>query len=47
MSPSACPSCNRVADEQFRFCPFCGADLHRPIVCRQCSYPNEWNSKFG
>jgi len=31
---------------EFRFCPACGFDLHKPIVCPNCQYPNESNSKF-
>jgi len=33
-------------NSQFRFCPGCGFDLQKPIVCPNCQYLNESNSKY-
>lgn len=46
MSDISCPSCNRELASEFRFCPYCGFDLQRPIACPKCGYPNESDSKF-
>lgn len=41
-----CPNCNANIDDNFKFCPSCGVDLHKPIICPECKYENEPNSKF-
>ncbi len=46
MSQNACPSCGKELTSEFRFCPYCGHDMQKPIVCPVCQYPNESNSKF-
>lgn len=46
MAQHSCPSCDKVLEDHYRFCPKCGIDLQAPIVCPDCSYPNENNSKF-
>jgi hypothetical protein len=46
MTESICSSCGVTVAADFRFCPSCGFDLHKPIVCPNCQYPNENNSKF-
>jgi hypothetical protein len=46
MTESICSSCSVTVAADFRFCPSCGFDLHKPIVCPNCQYPNENNSKF-
>lgn len=46
MSQSSCPACGKGLTNEFRFCPYCGYDLQKPIACPRCQYPNESNSKF-
>jgi len=41
-----CPNCSGEIQDTFNFCPICGNDLGRPIICSKCNYPNEPNSKF-
>lgn len=41
-----CPSCNENLQTNFRFCPFCGHDLEKPIICQSCQYINEANSRY-
>lgn len=33
-------------NSDFRFCPGCGYDLKKPIICPNCQYSNESNSRF-
>ena len=46
MSQNFCPSCSKELAGEFRFCPHCGYDMQKPIVCPNCQYANESNSKF-
>lgn len=46
MPKTSCPSCKTESDTNFRFCPYCGFDLKKPITCPNCNYSNEYNSKF-
>lgn len=41
-----CSTCSTEIQDSFNFCPNCGSDLDRPIVCNKCNYINESNSKF-
>jgi len=41
----ACYNCNLEIEDDFIFCPHCGANQDE-IICPQCSYKNEPNSKF-
>lgn len=41
-----CSSCSTEIQDTFNFCPNCGNDLGKPILCKNCNYPNEANSKF-
>lgn len=41
-----CQICSSEIQDSFNFCPTCGSDLDKPIVCKNCNYPNEPNSKF-
>ena len=33
MTRITCPSCETELNNDFRFCPHCGYDLQKPIVC--------------
>jgi len=46
MSASTCSSCSKAIAAEFSFCPYCGVDLNKPILCPKCRYANEPNSKF-
>ncbi len=46
MSQDACLSCGKELASEFRFCPYCGHDMQKPVVCPNCQYLNESNSKF-
>lgn len=46
MSQNVCPSCGKELTSEFRFCPYCGYDMQKPIICPSCQYLNESNSKF-
>lgn len=41
-----CHNCSTEVQEAFNFCPSCGSDFGRPIICKSCEYSNEFNSKF-
>jgi RNA polymerase subunit RPABC4/transcription elongation factor Spt4 len=41
-----CQSCLSEIQDTFNFCPNCGSDLGKPIICKKCSYLNESNSKY-
>ena len=41
-----CQTCSSEIQDSYNFCPNCGSDLGKPIICKQCNYPNESNSKF-
>lgn len=43
---SKCPFCSNNLKSEFRFCPFCGYELNKSIVCSTCQYENESNSKY-
>ena len=46
MPDTKCSACGGEISATFRYCPHCGRDLTQPIICPQCQYSNEPNSKF-
>lgn len=46
MSQDTCSSCSSPIQPDFRFCPFCGNDLNRPVTCKNCGRVNESDSRF-
>jgi hypothetical protein len=42
-----CPSCHaKDLKEDFRFCPFCGVELGKPVSCPNCGRDTEPGTKF-
>jgi len=41
-----CQNCSTEIQDHFNFCPNCGTDLGKPVICKKCSYLNEPNSKY-
>jgi hypothetical protein len=41
-----CIKCYADLQELFNYCPMCGIALDKPIICKNCNYTNEPNSKF-
>lgn len=31
-----CPNCNKIYDDDFKFCPYCGAEKPAPKICPNC-----------
>lgn len=46
MSIQTCVSCGFAQQNPFRYCPACGFDHNTPLICPDCKYQNEFNSKF-
>ena len=39
-----CPNCNKIYDDDFKFCPYCGEEKPEPKICPNCEL--ELSTKF-
>lgn len=41
-----CPNCNKIYDDDFKFCPYCGEKKPDPKICPVCEIEHDIKFNF-